>query len=114
MATLVLFETSIDGVDLDTGWVAADPSGDEFYNNDSVNLLLRNNGATDVDVTFDGGVKPCNFGVQDHIHDKTIVVPAGQTVWVGPFNSVIFNDLGSKVHVSYSDATDMEIIAMNP
>lgn len=72
-------------------------------------LHIRNASEADVTVTIRsgyavGGLKP---------QDRVVTVPAGGAIFVGPFDSTIYNQPGtSQVHIDYSATEGVDVAAL--
>lgn len=91
-----------DGTTIDAGLVSA---GVTIETADPERTLLRvtNTAASAKTVTVASGT-----GHQSWMAGQgglTVQVPAGETVWVGPFTSARFQVQGSRLHVDFEDGT---------
>ncbi len=102
MATLTVQEITIDG--LVEALVAAAAGGDEFLNDGNIFLHVTN-GATDCNVSF---ATPGNVG-GNAIAERTVLVSAASTEYIGPFPPSIYNDGDSKVQVTYDDEANVTV-----
>jgi hypothetical protein len=114
MAYIVASTTSLAGTDFNACFQACDSAGDTFINNGVTYVIIKNSGASNETVTINGALKSCNFGIIDHIHDESFSVPAGTTIWSGPFDQVRHNTLAGFVELYYSNAGNLSISVMNP
>ena len=101
MADLIVYPTTLTGLDLDgVAFVAATALGD-LCPNDGTTFLLFENGATqEVVVTVDS-LKPCSHG-QDH--NSITTVPVSKRRAIGPFDRGRFNNAAGKIAISYGGA----------
>lgn len=79
---------------------AANVGGDSFPNNGHVALLVENTSGGSLSVVADAP-NPDNFGVVDASHDRTMTVPAGQTILFPTFSESRFNDANQRVQLTY-------------
>lgn len=106
MADLTVQQLALAGVTPTFGAAAA--GGDTFTNSGRTFLVVKNGGASSVDVTANS-VTPCNQGFD---HDQAIAVAAGAEKWIGPFPKTRFNDATGKVGVTYSGVTSVTVAAV--
>lgn len=90
-------------------FVAASAGGDTFVNNGTTYLFVKNSGGSPIDVTVDS-VAQCNYGFD---HNLTVSVAAGTTQKIGPLSPNRFNDITSKVAVSYSAVTSVTVATLS-
>lgn len=103
MATLAVQASSPSGITPD--YNAAGAGGDEFVNDGSTKILVKNGGGVSINVTVDSQ-GPCNQGFD---HDLVVAVGAGAEKEIGPFDRSRFNDANGKVQLTYSGITTVTI-----
>jgi hypothetical protein len=94
-------------------FAAANVSGDSFSNGGTEILLIKNANAANCTVTVDSPVT-CNFGTANNAaHDLTIVCAGNASAPVitriGPFSKVRFDDVNSRVQITYDTVTDVTV-----
>lgn len=110
MATLSVQVISRTGTAATYG--AAAGGGDEFVNDGTSRLHVKNGGGSPITVTIDSP-NTCNFGVAANAaHDYAITVGAGADKFIGPFSADQFNDVNGKVQVTYSGVTTVTVAVM--
>lgn len=108
MAVLAVITTDRSGVNLASDAQAADVAGDSFLNDGQTVLAINNQdvGSVTVTIAFQvtlDGVTATN---------RTVTVPAGETVIVGAFPPSIYNDTNGKVQVTYSGVTSLFVVPL--
>lgn len=103
MATLSKYIVDIDGGK--PTFVAADVAGDNFVNSGKDFLVVKNGGASSINVTIDS-VALCSYGFD---HNLVVAVAASGEEWIGPFPKARFNDDTGKVNISYSGVTSVTV-----
>ncbi len=103
MATLTKYIVDLDGGK--PSFVAAAVGGDDFVNSGKNFLVVKNGGASSIDVTIDS-VALCSYGFD---HNLVVPVAASGEEWIGPFPKSRFNDENGKVNVSYSGVTSVTV-----
>ena len=84
-------------------------SGDTFVNNGSHKLLVKNDSGGEITITFISA-NTCNFGAADiRAHDRVDVIPANEIRFFRDFDPLRFNDLQSRVSMTYSDVTGLSL-----
>jgi len=110
MATLTVQETGLSG--LKPVFVAATSGGDDFVNDGSVVLHVKNGGGGSITVTANSQ-RNCDQGFD---HDLAVSVPAGEERMIGPFSTRRFNvETGAdkdKVKITYSGITSVTVAAI--
>lgn len=106
MAELTVQEIVITGLEATAASAAG--GGDTFKNDGKTFFRAINGSGGDITLTFTtpgkvGGVA---------IADPTVVVTAGETREVGPFEPSIFNNSSGLVAVSYSGVTSLTVAAI--
>jgi hypothetical protein len=76
----------------------ASPSGDSYRNTGREMLQVRNLGPIPVTAVV-AAQHPCSQG---ELHDETLLVAAGATVFAGPFPPQFYNDQHGNVHITCS------------
>jgi len=72
-------------------------------------LHIRNTGETDVVVIIRSGYAVGGLKLQDRV----VTVPAGGAIFVGPFDSTIYNQPGtSQVYIDYSVTEGVDVAAL--
>ena len=102
-------------VGLDVPYVAADVAGDAFVNDGNIMLMVENADASAHTVTVTAQqtvVNSNNYGKLDKA-DAVHSVPAGGTAILGPFSKAMYNDVVSKVQVTYDAVTSMSVAAVH-
>lgn len=107
MADITSVKGSLNGVALN--FVACDSAGDNFTNDGTVILVIRNNDTVAHNVTIEAQ-KKCNQG---HLHNIDKSIPAGTTVYFENMEAARFSDENGKTYVSYDTATNMEIAVLD-
>jgi hypothetical protein len=108
MAVLSVQNITRAGFNLDQNDVAAAGGGDSFPNTGQEMLYVRNGGGSQItvtlayQVTFDGQTIP----------SKTVAVPAGEAMLIGPFPTGSYNDANSRANVTYSGVTSVTVAAL--
>lgn len=108
MALLTVQQVTLAG--LQPEFTPADVAGDQApMDSDNVFVVVRNGGASDVDVTINS-VKPCDQGFD---HDEVVTVPAGEEAWIGgsKFRRDRFVDSQGRVSWTYSDTASVTVAA---
>ena len=103
MAQIALTEATLDG--FFTATQSAESSGDYFNNNGNTLLFIYNQSGASITVTIDSP-KKCSQG---HYHDKSIVIGAGGSAYIGVFPVYQFNDVNGRVNISYTSATSVYV-----
>lgn len=76
---------------------------------EKVVLHIRNASEVDVTVTIRSGYAVGGLKLQDRV----VTVPAGGAIFVGPFDSTIYNQPGtSQVHIDYSAVEGVDVAAL--
>lgn len=100
--TVTRSQVSASGVEL--AMVAADAvNGMQFQNNGNQTLVVNNAGAAPITVTID--LAPDRFGRDG---TKTVPVPAGDELMIGPFLPLLYNQ-GGYVFVDLDDDTSVTV-----
>lgn len=89
---------------------AAASGGDTFKNSGKTFLIVKNGGASPINVTINS-LKPCDQGFD---HDLVIAVPNASEKWIGPLKPDRFNDGNDLVGVTYSAVTSVTVAAVEP
>lgn len=89
--------------DTNMALVAAAGGGDDFPNDGETYLVVNNGDASPKTLTFDS-LEPDPFTAADQ--DFQVTVAAGETHWIGPFDTGRF---GSSVAVTYSAVTSVTV-----
>ena len=105
MAQIVLVDVVDSGYSV--SMASASSGGDYFENNGKVVIKITNGSGSSIDVTFDAP----NVCSQGHNHDSVVAVGAGETKYVGNFDTKQYNTDG-KINISYSDVTSLTIGGM--
>jgi hypothetical protein len=113
MATLSVQST----VNAETTFAAATATtGDVFFNDGNVYLLVRNGNAANTTVTFDSPAV-CNCGVGPNAAHDLVVTCTGNASTpkihtLGPFPPNRFNDVDGNVTVICAPVTDVSVAAV--
>lgn len=105
MAVLTVVQVSLAGVN--PAFAAAAGGGDQFSNDGSQKVHLKNTDAAARNVTFAAqAALGCPAGI---LHNVVINVPAGQERVVGPFDPARFNDANSRVNMTYDAVANLSV-----
>mgnify|MGYP000853273384 FL=1 len=86
---------------VDPQFVVIDPFGNRFYNNGQTVVIVRNEGTGDLTVVFDSP-----FLLQGlEIQDPSVTIGAGESLTIGPFRPLLFNNEIGRVGITYSGTT---------
>lgn len=92
MARVSIARQQVSDAGLVPAYSPANPDGHQVENSSGrVVLHIRNNGPEDVTITIRTGYTVGGLKLQD----RQVVVPAGGTVFVGPFEQQIYNQPGT-------------------
>ena len=88
----------------------ANPDGHQVENSGGrIILHVRNAGENEVTITVRSGYAVSGLKLQD----RQVSVPAGGSVFVGPFDSQVYNQPGtSQVHFDVSDPIDVDVAVL--
>lgn len=90
-------------------YASAAGGGDQFQNDGSARLHVKNGGGSPITVTIDSP-NTCSFGASaSSAHDYVTSVPAGGEKFIGPFSADQFNDPNGMVQISYSAVTSVTV-----
>lgn len=110
MAVLTVQLTSRSGLNLTDALAAAAGGGDSWVNTGSELLVIVNGGASEITATFPYAATTDGQAITS----KTVAVPAGETVIVGPFPQPLFNDASQRASVTYSGVTSVSVAVVRP
>lgn len=105
MATLTVNASANTGIDLTSVAVSAAGGGDQFANSGQEQFFIKNGDASPHTVTF---ATPLTVDGQA-VADRTVTVPAGHSMLIGPFRPAYYNDTNGNVQVSYSAVTSVTV-----
>lgn len=103
MATLVP-EVIVD-TGLEATFAAADVAGDEFVNEGNHFIEVVNADASPMTVTIVTQQTVNSLAIAD----QTVVVTNGERRHIGPFPKSLYNDVDSKVQITYTSVTSLTI-----
>jgi hypothetical protein len=112
MATLSVGLSSRAGLDLTTSAVAASGGGDKFANTGAELFFIKNGGGAPITLTLTFGPGAVVDGQTPS--NRTVSVPAGDSMVVGPFSTTIYNDSQGFMNFSYSAVTSVTVAAFKP
>lgn len=87
------------------GFVAAGAGGDQYLWGSNRIARVKNGGAGAITVTA-VAQRPCNQGV---LHDNAAAIAAGAEESIGGLERAIYADASGYVHLTYSDASSVEV-----
>jgi hypothetical protein len=105
MATLTINPVVRAGLNLTTVDTAAAGGGDEFVNTGREMFYANNASGGAIVITF--VTTPTVDGLA--IADRTVSVPAGEIMVVGPFATSQYNDTAEKIQVTYDGVTSLTV-----
>jgi hypothetical protein len=88
---------------------SASTDGDKFNNKVKRKVLVKNDGASPVDVTV-VAQEPCQLG---ELHDEVITVPAGDTAILPELQDKFYTDDLGFTHLDYSDKTSLTVAVID-
>lgn len=109
MAVLSVVAVSRAGNNLTTGAQAAAVGGDSFANTGKEFLYVDNQHSAAQTVTLT--IQKVIDG-QAFTNHRTVSVPAGQRMLIGPFSTADYNDTNGRVAVTYSGVTALTVMAI--
>lgn len=112
MAVLTVNTLNRAGFNLSDNDVAADADGDSFPNTGKELAYFDNGsgGAITVTLVFKSGL-----GIDGQSPtNRTVSVPAGERVLVGPFPKDLYNDANSRMNFEYSAVTSLTVAVVAP
>ena len=110
MAVLNKIPPSTTGLEL--AFTAASVGGDSFHNTGAERAVFKNTSGSPQTVTF-AHQQPDNFGYNSTGIDRVVVIPAGAVAFViGPFAPGQFNDVNSRVQMTYTGVTGISVAIM--
>jgi hypothetical protein len=107
MAVQTIQNSSRAGFNFTTGAVAAAGGGDKWLGNGNELLYINNGGGSPITLTLVYGTGATIDG--QTLPNKTVSVPAGQAMLVGPFPVNLFQDANLYTNVTYSAVTSVTI-----
>jgi len=111
-ATLLTVQSSshTSGLDFTAQAVAADgANGNTFPNTGGQSLVVINGGGSPCVVTPHYGAGAVFDG--QSVANRTVTVPAGHTMEIGPFPPALFNDTNSRVVVTFDQVVSVTVLA---
>lgn len=103
MATLAVQTATTAG--LEATYASAAGGGDQFSNDGTVILHVKNGSGGDITMTIASQVS-CSQG---STHNTTCVITAGEERFAGPFPTDRYNDANGMVQLTYSGVTSLTI-----
>jgi len=97
--------------DVELAGVAAAAGGDEWVNDGSELLLIEHTNAGGADATLTIVTQKTVDG--EAVADKTVAIVKGKRYIIGPFPTGYYNDANSKVQITYSSETDLEVAVID-
>jgi len=107
MAQLTIQTIARTGINLTDLAVAADAAGDKWANSGQEFIAVINSGGSAVTVTL-------NFAATldgQSATNRTVSVPAGKTMFIGPFPQSLYNDSAGNAEIDYSAVTSVKVSA---
>lgn len=101
------------GVVTTAGGTAASAGGDEFTNDGTQFVILRNASGGAITVTFITAATVVGDPPLA-VADLTRVVAAGSNVAIGPFPAAFFNDNNGRVGMTYTASANLFIYVLDP
>lgn len=105
---LSIDEITLTGLELSDVLVAAGADGHYFVNSGDPILVVKNAGASPVNVTVQTPYTRDGLALADLV----VAVAAGETVFIGPFPSATFDQSGAargQVYVDFASVTNMSV-----
>lgn len=110
---LAIDDVALTGLELSDVLVPAVADGHYFSNSGDPILVVKNAGASPVNVTVQTPYTRDGLALADLV----VAVAAGETIFIGPFPSNTFDQVGAargQVYVDLATATDMTIGVIRP
>ena len=110
MATLLVKEVNLDGLDIDLPAFVAVTEGGDVFPNDGFTALLFENGATQETTVIIDSVGQCSQGFD---HNAGGAVPVSERRMFGPFAPSRFNNAAGNVAITYTGGvTNLTVAAI--
>lgn len=110
MARVSIARQQVTDAGLIPAYSSASMDGHQVENSTGkVVLHVRNSSEADVTITIRSGYAVSGLKLQD----RNVVVPAGGSVFIGPFDASIYNQPGtSQLYIDYSSVDGVDVAAL--